>query len=298
MGFFKKVFKGIKKVAKVAAPIALAGGAGYLGYKAFQSMTAPSLFPAGADPKDAAPVGMPSMNWGNALGAAASLGSGALSYIGQRDANAANAQQAQKQMDFQADQSGTSWQRGIADMKAAGLNPMLAYSQGGASSMGGSTARMENTLEPAVSSARQTAFINQQLRNMYEQNSQIAAQTRLIEAQEPAVRAQANLTSTTANAIQQKLSPEIDRIREGSENLSADTYNKLQTYRRDKESFEADVRRRKADAGYSEASEKIANRNAAFAESDLGAIAPYIESILGSGSSAASIFRMLSPRGR
>ena len=297
MGFFKKVFKGIKKVAKVAVPL----GAGYLGYKAFQSMTAPALFPAGADPYEQAKhqsQGMSSMNWGNALGAAASLGSGVLGYVGQRDANAANAQQAQKQMDFQANQSGTSWQRGVADMQAAGLNPMLAYSQGGASSMGGSTARMENTLEPAVSSARQTAFVNQQLRNMYEQNSQISAQTRLIEAQEPAVRAQADLTATTASAIQQKLTPEIDRIRAGTSNVVADTDIKRLTNRRDSDSFEADVRRRKADAGYSEASEKIANRNAAFAESDLGAIAPYIESILGSGSSAASIFRMLSPRGR
>lgn len=46
--------------------------------------------------------------------------------------------QAQKAMDFSERMSSTQWQRGVSDMMSAGLNPMLAYSQGGASSPSGS----------------------------------------------------------------------------------------------------------------------------------------------------------------
>lgn len=48
-----------------------------------------------------------------------------------------SAEQAAKQMDFQERMANTQWQRGVQDMQAAGLNPMLAYSRGGAAAPGG-----------------------------------------------------------------------------------------------------------------------------------------------------------------
>lgn len=56
-----------------------------------------------------------------------------------REAMAFEKRMAQGQMDFQAEQAATQWQRGVADMQAAGLNPALAYGQGGASAMSGSS---------------------------------------------------------------------------------------------------------------------------------------------------------------
>lgn len=80
-----------------------------------------------------------------ALGAAQTLG-GVLT-------NEQNRKLSHQQMDFQERMSSTAWQRGVTDMRAAGINPMLAVSQGSASAPSGSSTSMENPISPGVSSA-------------------------------------------------------------------------------------------------------------------------------------------------
>lgn len=63
------------------------------------------------------------------------------SIYGNYDANRRGASSVRDQVAFQERMSNTSYQRGMADMKAAGLNPILAYKQGGASTPQGAAFR-------------------------------------------------------------------------------------------------------------------------------------------------------------
>lgn len=101
---------------------------------------------------------------------------GALSYKGAREANQMSQQIAREQMGFQERMSNTSYQRAVADLEAAGLNPMLAYGQGGASSPAGASSNVQNELAGVSSSAREYSMMNAQIQNMKEQNKLIQAQ--------------------------------------------------------------------------------------------------------------------------
>lgn len=113
---------------------------------------------------------------------------GGASLLGSVLQNKAQAKQAQKQMDFQEKMSSTAYQRATADMKMSGINPMLAYAQGGASTPGGAQADMSDVLGPAVSSAMHARRMRSELQLMDMQKERVDAEVDLVNRQEKVAR--------------------------------------------------------------------------------------------------------------
>jgi len=83
-------------------------------------------------------------------------GSAALSFLGGERRNDAQEDMANAQMAFQERMSGSAYQRAVADMKAAGINPMLAAKTGGASTPAGAMPQIEDSLSKAVAAGQQS----------------------------------------------------------------------------------------------------------------------------------------------
>lgn len=103
------------------------------------------------------------MPWG--MVGAAAIG-GALDIFGQSSANAANWRIAKKQMEFQERMSSTAIQRRVKDLQAAGLNPMLGYTDS-ASSPAGASAKMESVTGGRMGDRLTSALVaKSQIENM------------------------------------------------------------------------------------------------------------------------------------
>lgn len=124
-----------------------------------------------------------------------------LSFMGGLFGNSSNSKNAKAQMDFQERMSSTAYQRAVNDMEAAGLNKILAYGQGGASTPSGASAIISDAITPALNSGRQGDLIREQVDNMRLQKGQIASQTDLNMALEHKADQDALLSAATARNV-------------------------------------------------------------------------------------------------
>jgi len=138
---------------------------------------------------------------------AGALTGGALGLIGGERANKAAAASARAQMDFQERMRDTSYQAGMEDMRKAGLNPILAYKQGGASVPSGAQYQPRNIGEAAVQGANSAM----QIQNMRATNENLYQQNDNLKADETLTRENARRLQLENEAYSQ-LSPEMRAI--------------------------------------------------------------------------------------
>lgn len=149
-----------------------------------------------------------------------------------------NSAESQKNRDFQANMRSTQYRTAVEDMKSAGLNPMLAYQNGGAGTPSGGQAtasgtsasatnasagslhRMENTTQAGLNGAMAAAQI-----------ANTEAQTKVAEATAEKVKAEVpNVQASTAKmkAELPKITAEIDKLVEEKDNLVKEGWNKTE----------------------------------------------------------------------
>jgi len=169
-------------------------------------------------------------------------------------AQAFSAAQSQHQMDFQERMRASQYQTAVKDLTAAGLNPMLAYSQGGAGTPSGSAAvgqqaTLRNPAEALASSAAQLGNIKADLElkhantvESYERADMYSADTKLKLLEAPNVEQRlknliseqllndARKTATNAEEAVRRVDEQIKRLGDLPEAKSKGAYYEKAPY--------------------------------------------------------------------
>ncbi len=145
--------------------------------------------------------------------------SGIASAFGAQSANEAAERSVQKQIDFQRESRQHSYQWAMDDMRNAGLNPILAYKQGGAGGAGGASFTPQNVLGAGVSSAQAGIQAGLNIKKVKAEIKNLNQNTagRLEETYKTALEARNQIRIgeiTEANVVSAKAQAESDKTKE------------------------------------------------------------------------------------
>ena len=150
------------------------------------------------------------------LTAAAPFAGPVLQALGGLHSNRESRKESARNRTFQETMSSTAHQREVADLRKAGLNPILSVNRSGASTPGGSMARIENSAKGVSDSYAKVKAVQEQYKLIRAQAAKTKQDERT-QAQQEKMLAQltekavydANISATNALVVGEQLNREI-----------------------------------------------------------------------------------------